>query len=73
MAEYVNKNALKNQIHYWLKGEKEYWEKMIDSEPVVEIVRCINCRFHKGFHCTLMQHEVGDMWFCSEGWKNEDK
>ncbi len=72
MAEYVDKNALKNQIHYWLKGEKEYWEKMIDSEPVVNIVRCFQCRFFTGMHCTLMNHEVGPMWFCSEGWKKDD-
>ena len=72
MAEYVDKNALKVQICYWLKGEKERWENMIDAQPIVKIVRCKQCRFFTGMHCTLMNHEVGPEWFCSEGWKKDD-
>lgn len=72
MAEYISKNALKNHICWWLPGEKKMWYDIIDQQAVVRIVRCFQCRFFTGMYCTLMKHEVGPEWFCSEGWKKDD-
>jgi len=72
MAEYIDKNALKNHFHWWLNEDRKIFNDIIDQQAVVKIVRCKRCRWFTGMSCTLMQHEVGPEWFCSEGWlKNE--
>ena len=64
MSRLIDADALKANIN------TAFWsdiEKIIDSAPSIDIVRCKECKYEKDGYCINQNHKVMSMHYCSYG------
>ena len=58
----------------YFKYDEEYNLIPIYDDNVVEVVRCKDCKYHKGLNCPIMKHKfTHDADYCSYGERREGK
>lgn len=79
MAEYINVEELVNAfIHNEIDNKGQTVGEVIDSLPIIDIVRCSECIHAKlnwadgEYYCEILQYDFAKDYYCADGRRSDD-